>query len=176
MARFPVQCGDVPNSTLAESRTILLALIHITRRLPSAPRHTIRTHPDSKSSTQGSQRLHNSTTVRGYLHNKFPAQWDLAQHLIHELLTPRDCSRLSIFWIPTEHGRPLTDPERLTKTVLAHRTVDVAAGVATATASGRDTEPSYIRVFSPPTVLDHPTAVSRAGSVQPSGGQYQDML
>ena len=36
-----------------------------------------------------------------------------------------------------------------------------------ATSSGRDTESSYIRVFSPPTVLDHPIAVSRAGSVQP---------
>ena len=165
MARFPVQCGDVPSSTLAESRTILLALIHITRRLPSAPHHTIRIHTDSKSSTQGSQRLHNSTTARDYLHNKFSSQWDLAQHLIHELLTPRDCSRLSIYWIPTEHGRPLSDPERLTETVLVHRTVDVAAGVATS--SGRDTESSYIRVFSPPTVLDHPIAVSRAGSVQP---------
>ena len=165
MARFPVQCGDVPSSTLAESRTILLALIHITRRLPSAPHHTIRIHTDSKSSTQGSQRLHNSTTARDYLHNKFSSQWDLAQHLIHELLTPRDCSRLSIYWIPTEHGRPLSDPERLTETVLVHRTVDVAAGVATS--SGRETESSYIRVFSPPTVLDHPIAVSRAGSVQP---------
>ena len=97
MARFPVQCGDVPSSTLAESRTILLALIHIARRLPSAPHHTIRIHTDSKSSTQGSQRLHNSTTARDYLHNKFSSQWDLAQHLIHELLTPRDCSRLSIY-------------------------------------------------------------------------------
>ena len=86
MARFPVQqCGGVPSSTLAEARIILQALIHITRRLPPVPAHTTRIHTDSKSSTQGSERLHNSTTAQGYLHDKFSAQWDLAQHLIHEL-------------------------------------------------------------------------------------------
>ena len=75
MARFPVQWGGVPSSTLAEPRTILQALIHITRRLPSAPRHTIRIHhTDSKPSTQGPQRLHNSTTARDCLHIKFSAQ------------------------------------------------------------------------------------------------------
>ena len=48
---------------------------------------------------------------------------------------------------------------------MVHRTVNVAVGVATV--SGRNSESSYIRVFSTPTVLDHPIVVSRAGSIQP---------
>ena len=37
------------------------------------------------SSTQGSQRLHNSTTTRAYLSNKFSGQWNLSQNIIHDL-------------------------------------------------------------------------------------------
>ena len=54
--------------------------------------------------------------------------------------------------------------ERLFVMVLARRVADVAAGIATA--SGRFNESTYLRLFDPPTVLDHPDVASRAGAVR----------
>ena len=120
MGRFLVQSGDAPSSTLGESRTILQALIHAARRIPLAADQNISVRTGSMSPTQGSQRLHNSTTARAYLSNKFSGQWDLAQHVVHDLLSGVGCSRIRIIWIPTEHGRSVMDPERLLAMVLTH--------------------------------------------------------
>ena len=163
--RFPVQHGDSPSSTLGESRTILVALIHAARRLPKAWQQRIHILTDSKSSTQGNTRIDNNTTARAYLSNKFSTQWDLIQHIIHDLISDYDAGSVPITWIPTEHGRPLFDPDRYTPWVLLHRVADAAANVATA--HGRDNESNYLRMFSPPTMLDHPIAVERAGTIHP---------
>ena len=53
---------------------------------------------------------------------------------------------------------------QLSAMVLAHRVADVTAGISTA--SGRFNKSTYLRLFDPPMVLDHPAVVSRAGAVR----------
>ena len=160
MARFPVSGGNKPSSTYAEANTIFLALHHAYRILH--PNNEYVTHTDSLSSVHGWDRSGRTMSTRAFLADKFAPVWQAVRTLIQDHTETHSHTTIKILWQCTEHGRLWSDPMRWMARVLTHRTVDTAANVATA--SGRNNEGRYIKIFDVPPCTP-PLVLEMAGSV-----------
>ena len=97
-----------------------------------------------------------------FLADKFAPVWQAVRTLIQDHTETHSHTTIKILWQCTEHGRLWSDPMRWMARVLTHRTVDTAANVATA--SGRNNEGRYIKIFDVPPCTP-PLVLEMAGSV-----------